>query len=593
MDESAQNYDPDANVNTGCIYGPSILSVYDAPNDQGGFVFLNWERNSLDTLANTDITYYSMWRFLPDSSRGWEHLDDVPASYEESYGYVAPTLMTSIPEEEIHYTFYKVKAHTENQELFYESEVDSGYSVDNIAPAIPSGLLANVSGSNVNLVWDAPVDEDFNYFIIYRSEDEEFTPSGESLIGYSIDSSFVDIPLTGLEVVYYRVSAVDIYDNESEASIIASAVLQFSMSVGYSEGWNIVGLPLEVLDAQYQILFPNAQSGTLYSFDSIYQFEVTLDIGKGYLLRLTSDDPVIFTGTQINEISISLLEGWNLFSGLTSSISSDVAYSNNIVQDGTCYGLDGIYYEAETIEPGMGYWIRIIEDGEFTLSSEVSAKQVSFVNRVEDANSIAFSSERYTTELYFGVEIPVEEILSYSLPPTFPQMDFDVRFVGDMKVVPESGEIEVLSQSETLTIGYDITIDAGDKMEWVLSSESGDRFVLEGTGEITIQSVQRFVLNRIPVIPEMFTLHQNFPNPFNPITTLSYDLPKDSDVRLSIFDMLGNKVATLVSTYQKAGYKNVTWNATDSMGIPVSAGVYLYQIEAGEFIQTRKMLLLK
>jgi flagellar hook assembly protein FlgD len=57
--------------------------------------------------------------------------------------------------------------------------------------------------------------------------------------------------------------------------------------------------------------------------------------------------------------------------------------------------------------------------------------------------------------------------------------------------------------------------------------------------------------------------------------------------------MLGNRVATLVSTYQKAGYKNVIWNATDSMGIPVSAGVYLYKIEAGEFIQTRKMVLLK
>ena len=99
-------------------------------------------------------------------------------------------------------------------------------------------------------------------------------------------------------------------------------------------------------------------------------------------------------------------------------------------------------------------------------------------------------------------------------------------------------------------------------------------------------------MTRIPVIPATFTLHQNFPNPFNPITTLSYDLPKDSDVRLAIFDMLGNEVATLVNTTQEAGFKSVQWDATDSMGIPVSAGVYLYQIQAGEHVQTRKMVLL-
>ena len=99
-------------------------------------------------------------------------------------------------------------------------------------------------------------------------------------------------------------------------------------------------------------------------------------------------------------------------------------YGNDIVQSGTINGLDGLYYSAETIDPGRGYWVRATEDGEITISSGVSAKQVSFVNRVEDANSITFSSERYTTELYFGVEIPAEEILSYSLPPMFPQMDF-------------------------------------------------------------------------------------------------------------------------------------------------------------------------
>jgi hypothetical protein len=378
---------------------------------------------------------------------------------------------------------------------------------------------------------------------------------------------------------------MDFFENGYESSE--------TIEVPYIEGWNIVGLPMEVDDSSYDVLFLNAQSGTLYSFDGIYQSEETLEPGTGYLLRLTADDPVTFTGTPINEMTISLSAGWNLFSGLTSSLSVEDVYAQDIIQSGTVYGLDGIYYSPETVDPGRGYWVRATEDGEITLSSGSSAKQVSFVNRAEEANSISFSNGNYTTELYFGVNIPEEEILSYSLPPTFPQMAFDARFSGDTKVVLESGEIELLSNSETLTIEYDINIEAGDKMEWILTSETGDKFVLEGTGGITVPSEQKFVLNRIPVIPETFTLHQNFPNPFNPITTLRYDLPSDALVTLSIYDMLGREITQLVNTTQETGFKSIKWDATDAMGKPVSAGVYLYQIQAGEFVQTKKMVLLK
>ena len=93
--------------------------------------------------------------------------------------------------------------------------------------------------------------------------------------------------------------------------------------------------------------------------------------------------------------------------------------------------------------------------------------------------------------------------------------------------------------------------------------------------------------------PEKFRLNQNYPNPFNPITSLSYDLLKDSYVRITVYDMLGNVVNNLISTYQSSGYKTVQWNATNNQGQPVSAGVYLYSIEAGEFRQTKKMILLK
>ena len=100
---------------------------------------------------------------------------------------------------------------------------------------------------------------------------------------------------------------------------------------------------------------------------------------------------------------------------------------------------------------------------------------------------------------------------------------------------------------------------------------------------VAIKRIDNFSLNNI----------YNYPNPFNPVTTLRYDLPKDELVTITVYDMLGNVVNNLVNANQFSGYKSVQWNATNNQGQSVSAGVYLYRIEAGEFRQTRKMILLK
>jgi hypothetical protein len=97
----------------------------------------------------------------------------------------------------------------------------------------------------------------------------------------------------------------------------------------------------------------------------------------------------------------------------------------------------------------------------------------------------------------------------------------------------------------------------------------------------------------VELIPLQFALNQNYPNPFNPVTTLRYELPENALVNITIYDMMGRVVSNLVSNQQRAGYKSVQWNATNNTGQPVSAGIYLYTIQAGEFRQTKKMVLLK
>ena len=90
-----------------------------------------------------------------------------------------------------------------------------------------------------------------------------------------------------------------------------------------------------------------------------------------------------------------------------------------------------------------------------------------------------------------------------------------------------------------------------------------------------------------------FNLHQNYPNPFNPVTTFRYDLYEDSFVKITVYDMIGRVVKTMVNSQQNSGFKSVQWNATNDKGAPVSAGLYLYMIHAGEYISTKKMVLLK
>ena len=90
-----------------------------------------------------------------------------------------------------------------------------------------------------------------------------------------------------------------------------------------------------------------------------------------------------------------------------------------------------------------------------------------------------------------------------------------------------------------------------------------------------------------------YYLSQNYPNPFNPVTTLEYELPLTSFVKITIYDLLGNEVKNLVSSHQTPGFKSIQWNSTNNQGETVSAGVYLYSIEAENFRQTKKMILLK
>ena len=90
------------------------------------------------------------------------------------------------------------------------------------------------------------------------------------------------------------------------------------------------------------------------------------------------------------------------------------------------------------------------------------------------------------------------------------------------------------------------------------------------------------------MIPKGFSLGQNFPNPFNPTTQISYSIPQKSFVNLKVYDLLGKEISQLINEEKEAGIYEVNFDASN-----LSSGVYFYHIEAGDFIETKKMILLK
>ena len=144
-----------------------------------------------------------------------------------------------------------------------------------------------------------------------------------------------------------------------------------TVNVNYNEGWNLVGLPLSVDDAGYLSIFPEAISGTLYSFEGGYISENELFGGVGYWLRFPESISIDIMGVPINEITISLNEGWNLITGITFETNTNsIQDPGEIIVPETFYDFDNGYGLVDELIPGHGYWVRANNSGNIIVVSE-------------------------------------------------------------------------------------------------------------------------------------------------------------------------------------------------------------------------------
>ena len=373
--------------------------------------------------------------------------------------------------------------------------------------------------------------------------------------------------------------------------------------------WNMVSLPVDAEDPAKSSVFPMPSSDA-FSFNGVkYLPSFTLEKGLGYWVRFDDIAPIAILGGVMLEDTIPLIAGWNL----VGAISYDVPVSSlstippNLIE-GTIFGFNHNYQPADVLRPLRSYWVRSNGSGKLIVEAPVVAKQ-SVQNRslINDFNTITLTDARgYSQTVYFAGRSGYDA-RQFQSPPLPPAEAFDVRFSSNRYAEVPDQSTEKIVGLQIKGAAYPMTIqwNVKDYSSHPALEMNGKTVSLSSNGSLVVTGEDnrvRLKLSSAPVValPKEFRLEQNYPNPFNPTTTIEYALPVSAHVTVSIYDVLGQEVTTLVDEVQSAGMKHVSWSGTNSGGGHVSSGLYFYKLTAISIeegnktsIQIKKMLLMK
>ncbi|MAV69894.1 MAG: hypothetical protein CMG04_03720 [Candidatus Marinimicrobia bacterium] len=467
----------------------------------------------------------------------------------------------------------------------------------------------------------------------------------------SIDWTVPD--LGNIKEGLFLVRARDYAGNEVERSTNHPVtIVGHDLTFGTDAGWNLWGAPISPDSDSMSANLEDDIDGYWVTYDYVqngYASVGSLKQGGGYWLGLLENSVINIPGTPVDHsYTISLDQGWDLISNplvldvlVDSLIFSKSGVSkvyNDAVSDGwinTIYGYNGSGYEvSDKIEAWSGYWIAVLDSGlsmTFPIHDAPVQTQRDNENTESEGWMITFSAETENglkdnlatlgfnqsassgfDPIYDAFKAPLAanpDYFSLFILNSDLAHSFGSRLARDFRSeFPESGFHEWIVSLES-SVGsaniawnlhdipdyYEVgfSIDGGTFYGDMRSASENDNISLS-SGNSLIVRVGTTVLGLAgEQIPSVYALSQNYPNPFNPLTKIQYQLPEDNLVKLSIYDIMGRKIKTLVNSTEKAGYKTLIWDATNDQGSSVSAGMYIYTIEAGDFRKTKKMILLK
>ncbi|OLD71492.1 MAG: hypothetical protein AUI33_07750 [Ignavibacteria bacterium 13_1_40CM_2_61_4] len=374
--------------------------------------------------------------------------------------------------------------------------------------------------------------------------------------------------------------------------------------VTVASGWNIVSVPVVPGDSLKTAIFPTAVSRA-FGYQGSYFIADTLKNGRAYWLKFGSNETLHLPGDSLWFQTIPVNPDWNFIGSISSPVPVSAIASSppgNIIS--RYFGYSAGYRAIDTVDPGDGCWVKASNYGQLVLSQaaanqpQVLAQAVAEGNRLGSLSELTISDASGSNQtLYFGFEGAGIDASRYEMPPVPPADVFDARF-ATQRMVELAGKnksagvpILVSGAKEPLSIGWRIRRTPATLLV------EGKAIALDGDGSLNgVEPADKAGL-RISLIispahiagtPREFGLDQNYPNPFNPTTELRYQVPQESRVVLKIYDVLGQAVATILDRKDSPGVYTVQWDAGNLGG-----GVYFAQLTAENFVQTRKILLIK
>jgi len=379
-----------------------------------------------------------------------------------------------------------------------------------------------------------------------------------------------------------------------------------------SKSWNMASVPLTAPDMRKIALFPTAVSAA-FSFggDTGYAVSDTLRNGAGYWLKFDHAQSVSLSGFRRSEDTVDVKAGWNMIGSISDTVPVSLvktvpagALSSEFI------GYNGGYTAAQKIEPLKGYWVKATSPAKIIISS-AGEGNFQFAPAIEELSGLSTlkisDREGNTQVLYFGKKPEGSgRVPALEMPPAAPEGAFDARFASGKML--EYLDIDSEASHEILISGsavYPVMLfwDLKSPLRKCALAAGESTYPLENSGSARLTASRERVFIKTlgrTSLPAVYSLDQNSPNPFNPVTTIRYSLPLDSRIILKVFDMLGQEIKTLADGVREAGFGSVDWNGTDESGNPVTSGVYFCRLEAssvsgqaGVFVQTRKLLMVK
>jgi Secretion system C-terminal sorting domain len=410
-------------------------------------------------------------------------------------------------------------------------------------------------------------------------------------------------PITGNIVNVNMRTANSFSDSSNLGHLQIIYNYQICSSFSISNSWNLISLPLDVSEPDYLTLFPNAIPGTLYGYSDGYYTTDSIQTCTGYWLKFSGAETDEVCGTDRTGCTIDLSSGWNLIGGPNCNIPvSNIGDPGGIIIPGTIYGYSGGYFSASSIDATKGYYLKTNSAGTITLSctTTLNAKNDKLnipQEALDDFVKIDVSDAGNKNQtLYFNGKLPENLSLeNFSMPPLPPQGSFDARVSGDYRL-SENDNIIIKIQSRDYPINIKITIpDNSEKLKYILE-EIANGVVISSRSidnkqivSISSENISELKIKHQQELPSSFELAQNYPNPFNPSTTIEFSLPEDAkNVKLTIYNTLGQKISELVNGSLQAGKYHYEWNAKN-----VATGIYIYELKTENHISIKKMLLLK